>query len=42
MIAHAAGLALHWLNWVFNYYDYKILATFFIVAKMIIYFILMI
>lgn len=42
MIGHAAGIALHWLHQIFNHYDIKVFATFFIVAKMIIFFYIMI
>lgn len=42
MVAHSAALVLHWLNQIFSFYEFKVLATFFIVAKMIVYFLLMI
>jgi len=42
MTAHAAACILHWFNQIFNHFEMKVIATFFTVAKMIIFFIIMI
>lgn len=42
MTAHATACILHWLHQVFDHYEMKVIATFFTIAKMIIFFIIMI
>lgn len=42
MTAHAAALVLHCLHNIFNYCDMRVFATFFLVGKIVVVFILMI
>jgi hypothetical protein len=42
MTAHASAIVLHWLHQILSHYEMKVLATFFILAKMIIFFLMMI
>ena len=42
MTAHGSACFLHWLNQISNHYGMKVMAVYFMIAKMIIFFIIMI
>ena len=42
MAAHASACVLHWLNYLFKSLDMQVFATFFLIGKIIIFFVIMI